>query len=67
MAPGVKEAVAVAQSVGSWITTEKNIGRLALGIIGAVVIVIGLAVLARPIIEPVAKTAVKTAGAVAAA
>lgn len=55
VAPGVRDVMGIAQNVGNWLTTEKNIGRLALGIIGAVIIVVGLAVLARPILEPAAK------------
>lgn len=47
-----------------WVTTPANLGRLATGVVGAAVIVIGLAVLARPVLEPAAKTAAKAATAV---
>jgi hypothetical protein len=58
---GLSDALGAAERLRTWITTPANLGRLATGIIGAVVIVIGLAVLARPVIEPVAQTAAKAA------
>lgn len=59
--PGVSEALGVANRVRDWITTPANLGRIATGVVGVVVIIIGLAVLARPIVEPVAKAAAKAA------
>jgi Lysozyme like domain len=59
--PGVSEAVGGFNKVRDWITTPANIGRLAIGVVGAVIIVVGLAVLARPVLEPAAKAAGKAA------
>jgi hypothetical protein len=62
--PGVSEArdaLQIAGRVRDWVTTPANLGRLATGIVGAIIVVIGLAVLARPVIEPVAKAAGKAA------
>lgn len=57
LAPGVKEAVEGFNKARDWITTPANVGRLAYGIVGAVIIVIGLAVLAKPAVDQAAKIA----------
>jgi hypothetical protein len=54
--PGVSDTLAIANKARAWITTPANIGRLAVGMIGAVIIVVGLAVLARPLAEQAVKT-----------
>jgi hypothetical protein len=61
---GMGEAV---ERLRKWVTTPANLGRMATAVVGVVIIIVGLAVLARPIIEPVAKTAVKATAAKATA
>jgi Lysozyme like domain len=57
--PGLSDALGAAERLRVWVTTPANLGRLATGVIGAAIIVIGLAVLARPIVEPAAKAVTK--------
>jgi hypothetical protein len=58
---GISDALGAADRLRGWITTPANVGRLAAGFIGAVVIIVGLAILARPVVEPVAQAAGKAA------
>jgi hypothetical protein len=53
--PGLSDALAIANRARAWIATPANIGRFAVGMIGAVIIVVGFAILAWPIAEPVVK------------
>jgi hypothetical protein len=54
--PSAQAALGVAERAREWITTPANIARLATGIVGAVIIVVGLAVLARPVVEDTIKS-----------
>jgi len=53
--PGFGEIADAANRLTQWITTPKNIGRIAVGLIGVVVVVGGVLILARPAIEETAK------------
>lgn len=57
---GASDVLGTAERVRAWITTPANIGRLAIGVGGLVVLIVGFAVLAKPAVE----TAVKTVAAV---
>jgi Lysozyme like domain len=54
--PGLEGLSGALEKARTWITTPANIGRLAIGVLGAVIIVAGLAVLARPAVESTVKT-----------
>jgi hypothetical protein len=58
--PGLSEAAQGVERARAWLTTPANLGRLAIGIGGIVVIIVGISVLLRP----AAEQAVKIAGAV---
>jgi Lysozyme like domain len=54
--PGLEGLSDALEKARKWVATPANIGRLAVGILGAVIIVAGLAVLARPAVESTIKT-----------
>ena len=64
VAGSVAGAVGALEKLRAWVTTPANLGRLATGVVGAVVIIVGIAVLARPVLEPAAKAAGKAADVV---
>jgi Lysozyme like domain len=49
--PGVQEALGAADRVREWLTTPANLGRLAMGAVAAVVIIVGVATLVAPTVK----------------
>jgi hypothetical protein len=54
--PGLEGLSQGLEKARAWLTTPANLGRLATGVIGAVIIIAGLVVLARPAVEQTIKT-----------
>jgi hypothetical protein len=49
--PGLSDVLAIANRARAWVTTPANIGRLAIAVLGGLVIVIGVGQLLRPVAE----------------
>lgn len=56
---GITDVAAFPAKVLAWISDRNNIIRIAKVAVGAGVVLVAVAVLARPVVEPVAKTAAK--------
>jgi Lysozyme like domain len=57
--PGLEGVSDSLGRVGRWLTTPANIGRVAIAVIGAAIIIVGLAVLAKPVAESALDTVAK--------
>lgn len=57
--PGLEGVPEALTRFVKWITTPANIGRVAVGILGGTIIVVGLAVLAKPAVESTVNTIAK--------